>query len=195
LLTTYRAQVDSYWKYLDTTFTNSSVVSYRKKTIEKWNKKLQLASGKTPDGSSSGGGGGGGGLSSHLKVLNQSVLNQIDHALLDSDNLIKKTQLKKGDFRFFPRFLSLSSFPSSPPSSSPCLSFLCVLVSLCLPLLPAFPSLVSFDMQFYLTRIIVKFAGVDFTKQNILDQSVRLSVCLGLINLFKRVAFVPSQPR
>lgn len=65
---------------LDTTF-----IPFRNQTIEKWNNKVQMASG-TP---------------SHkkFKAINQSVLSQIKQILGDKDRLIKRTQLKRSEYR------------------------------------------------------------------------------------------------
>ncbi|ESP02542.1 hypothetical protein LOTGIDRAFT_138224, partial [Lottia gigantea] len=54
-------------------------------TINKWNSKTQLVSGKIK--------------SKGFSAFNQSALKQIDQILSDKDRLIKRTQLKRNDYR------------------------------------------------------------------------------------------------
>ncbi|TPX67238.1 hypothetical protein SpCBS45565_g03944 [Spizellomyces sp. 'palustris'] len=58
---------------------------YRDKTIDKWNSKVQLASGIP--------------LQRKFKAINQSTLSQIKQILGDKDRLIKRTQLRRSDYR------------------------------------------------------------------------------------------------
>ncbi|KAJ3179271.1 hypothetical protein HDU85_004963 [Gaertneriomyces sp. JEL0708] len=77
-----RKLIEGYWADihpLDTQF-----VSYRNATIEKWNSKIQIASGIP--------------LQKKFKTINQSVLSQIKQVMSDTGRLVKRTQLKRGEY-------------------------------------------------------------------------------------------------
>ncbi|KAJ3295226.1 hypothetical protein HK104_002887 [Borealophlyctis nickersoniae] len=65
---------------LDTEF-----VSFRNQTIEKWSNKVQMASGVS--------------LQKKFKAINQSVLSQINQVLGDKGRLVKRTRLRRSDYR------------------------------------------------------------------------------------------------
>ncbi|CAG8605614.1 2205_t:CDS:10 [Ambispora gerdemannii] len=58
---------------------------FRTETIEKWNNKVQIASGIP--------------LNKKFKAINQSVNNQIEQVLHDHERLVKRTQLMRGDYK------------------------------------------------------------------------------------------------
>ncbi|XP_064635610.1 protein AATF-like [Lineus longissimus] len=60
--------------------------SYRNQTIQKWNEKTQLASGK---------------MSSKFSAFDQSALQQIQQILSDRGRLLKRTQVRRSTYRVF----------------------------------------------------------------------------------------------
>ncbi|KAI9011497.1 apoptosis-antagonizing transcription factor [Gaertneriomyces semiglobifer] len=74
--------VESYWA--DIHPLDAQFVSYRNATIEKWNSKIQIASGIP--------------LQKKFKTINQSVLSQIKQVMSDTGRLVKRTQLKRGEY-------------------------------------------------------------------------------------------------
>jgi protein AATF/BFR2 len=85
-----------YGDYLHAQFNNFT--AYRNATINKWNEKTQLQQGILGEKAQSTA------LSnSNLKILNQSVLTQIETILADQRSLIRRTQLKRGDYELLGR--------------------------------------------------------------------------------------------
>jgi len=62
---------------------NTKFVKYQNDTLEKWNRKVQTTAG----------------IQKQFKAVNQSIVSQIDQLLADKDRLIKRTQLKRSDFK------------------------------------------------------------------------------------------------
>ena len=58
---------------------------YRNETIDKWNNKVQAANGIP--------------LQKKFKVINQSVVSQIEAAERDQEKLIKRTQLNRSNYK------------------------------------------------------------------------------------------------
>ncbi|KAJ3055274.1 hypothetical protein HK097_011005 [Rhizophlyctis rosea] len=58
---------------------------FRDQTIEKWNNKVQVASGIP--------------MQKKFKAINQSVMSQIKQVLGDKDRLLKRTRLRRSEFR------------------------------------------------------------------------------------------------
>ena len=79
------ASVDEYWSYIETL--NRKIDPYNRAVIQKWNEKTQLAAGGTAM------------QNKKFKALNQSVVNQIDQIMLDEGRLLKRTHLKRGEYR------------------------------------------------------------------------------------------------
>ena len=60
-------------------------ISYRNDTIEKWSSKVQLANGIP--------------LDKKFKVINQSIVSQLEQSKTDRERLVKRTQLKRSDYK------------------------------------------------------------------------------------------------
>lgn len=58
---------------------------YKYDTIEKWNNKVQVANSVT--------------LQKKFKVINQSIVSQLQAIENDTDRLIKRTQLNRGNYK------------------------------------------------------------------------------------------------
>ncbi|KAI8916083.1 apoptosis-antagonizing transcription factor [Gorgonomyces haynaldii] len=71
--------------YPDMEQLNEQFQPFRDETIEKWNAKVQLANGIP--------------LQKKFKALNQGILDQIKNVLSDKERLIKRTQLKRADYK------------------------------------------------------------------------------------------------
>eukprot|EP01135_Chromosphaera_perkinsii_P007839 Nk52_evm31s1020 gene=Nk52_evmTU31s1020 len=81
------ASVDEYWAYIEKM--NLIMDPYNRSVIDKWNEKTQLASGGTAL------------QNKKFKALNQNVVNQIDQIMLDEGRLVKRTQLKRSEYKIF----------------------------------------------------------------------------------------------
>jgi hypothetical protein len=99
-----QAAVDQYWQYLSGSLT-PFFRPIQDALIDKWNTKTQLSAGQVAGGAGAGSSafgqsglaaaaaaGGKGGL----KVINQSVLAQIDQLMLDESRLVRRSQLHRG---------------------------------------------------------------------------------------------------
>jgi len=62
---------------------NTNFVKYQNEILEKWNKKVQTTAG----------------IQKQFKAVNQSIVAQIEQLLTDKDRLVKRTQLKRSDFK------------------------------------------------------------------------------------------------
>ncbi|KAI8928401.1 apoptosis-antagonizing transcription factor [Entophlyctis helioformis] len=63
---------------------DAGFVAFRDETIDKWNSKVQVASGIP--------------LQKKFKVINQSIVSQIHQILQDRERLVKRTQLSRSDY-------------------------------------------------------------------------------------------------
>lgn len=102
-------EVDLDGLWADVRSLDTSFLPFRNETIDKWNQKVQVASGTAS-------------LQKKFKVINQvsrffdilfsnraahrplssqSVLSQIQHILNDKDRLIKRSQLKRSEYKIF----------------------------------------------------------------------------------------------
>ena len=90
------AALQAYWSYLNTDL-NPFFTPIQNALIDKWNTKTQLSAGQIAGaaGSSSAFGASGLAAKGGLKVINQSVLAQIEQLMLDEDRLIKRSQLHR----------------------------------------------------------------------------------------------------
>ncbi|KAK9768244.1 rRNA-processing protein bfr2 [Basidiobolus ranarum] len=70
------------WKDIDGI--NRKMVPYRDETLEKWSNKVQIASGIP--------------LNKKFKSLNQGIMSQVSQLLSDRERLVKRTQLKRGEY-------------------------------------------------------------------------------------------------
>ena len=77
-----RIKIKEYSSHLENQF--ESLVPYRNVTIEKWNDKTRLAAG---------------GNQKSFAAFELSTLKQIEHILADKSRLIKRTQLKRSDYK------------------------------------------------------------------------------------------------
>ncbi|KAI9096155.1 apoptosis-antagonizing transcription factor [Phlyctochytrium arcticum] len=75
--------LESTWKDIHTLDTEFK--AFRDPTIEKWSAKVQLTSGAA--------------MQKKFKAINQSTLSQIRQVLNDKDRLIKRTQLRRSEYR------------------------------------------------------------------------------------------------
>jgi len=104
VITDEQAAVDQYWRYLSGSLT-PFFRPIQDALIDKWNTKTQLSAGQVAGGAGAGSSafgqsglaaaasaGGKGGL----KVINQSVLAQIDQLMLDESRLVRRSQLHRG---------------------------------------------------------------------------------------------------
>jgi len=62
---------------------NMSFSKYQNDILEKWNRKVQTTAG----------------IQKQFKAVNQSIVSQIEQLLSDKDRLIKRTQLKRSDYK------------------------------------------------------------------------------------------------
>jgi len=62
---------------------NTNFVKYQNEILEKWNRKVQTTAG----------------IQKQFKAVNQSIVSQIEQLLTDKDRLIKRTQLKRSDYK------------------------------------------------------------------------------------------------
>jgi hypothetical protein len=103
-----------YWPAVDVA-SNSSYQKQMRAVIQTWNDRTQLASGKATPHT---------GALSGLKVINQSVVSQIDSVLLDTPQLIRRTQLKRLPYKILGSNkrkrdeLNADSAPASAASAS-----------------------------------------------------------------------------
>lgn len=58
---------------------------YRNETIEKWNTKIQVANGVS--------------LEKKFKVINQSIVSQIENSYNNREKLVKRTQLNRSNYQ------------------------------------------------------------------------------------------------
>ncbi|CAO3664115.1 unnamed protein product [Umbelopsis vinacea] len=75
--------VDKLWS--DMSQLNDLFKSYRNATVEKWGNKVQVASGIP--------------LNKKFKAFDQNIMTQVNSILGDSDRLVKRTQLKRTEYR------------------------------------------------------------------------------------------------
>jgi len=73
--------LDDLWEEINSY--NSCFIKYQNDTLEKWNRKVQTTAG----------------IQKHFKAVNQSIVSQIEQLLTDKDRLIKRTQLKRSDYK------------------------------------------------------------------------------------------------
>jgi len=62
---------------------NNDFAKYQNNILEKWNRKVQTTTG----------------IQKQFKAVNQSIVSQIEQLLADKERLIKRTQLKRSDYK------------------------------------------------------------------------------------------------
>ncbi|KAI8822550.1 apoptosis-antagonizing transcription factor [Fimicolochytrium jonesii] len=82
---TTEIQLETLWKQLNPIDTQFK--QYRDATIDKWNNKVQMATGALAP------------LQKKFKSINQSVVSQIRQTVGDKERLIKRSQLRRSDYR------------------------------------------------------------------------------------------------
>ncbi|CEG64373.1 hypothetical protein RMATCC62417_01354 [Rhizopus microsporus] len=75
--------IDKLWK--DISEINDVFVPFRNSTLEKWSNKVQVAAGAR--------------LNKKFKAFDQNIMTQIEHVLGDKENLIKRTQLQRSEYK------------------------------------------------------------------------------------------------
>ena len=77
-----KEDVEEWWNIISKI--DDEISKYEYNTIDKWSRKVQLSSKNTEK---------------QFKAINKSVLDQVNHILLDKEKLRKRTQLKRTNFK------------------------------------------------------------------------------------------------
>ncbi|KAG0947833.1 hypothetical protein G6F57_004373 [Rhizopus arrhizus] len=75
--------IEKLWK--DMSEINDVFVPFRNSTLEKWSNKVQVAAGAR--------------LNKKFKAFDQNIMTQIENVLHDKENLVKRTQLQRSDYK------------------------------------------------------------------------------------------------